>query len=115
MAKKIELKTVPVTIQRAEASDLDYAAHIATILQQPQGQGGVSMQDILTVGPVLEKANAAIKAKASHLILEDAEYLILMERLGTFQFGIVHQTIVEFIRDLQAAEPFEVGTTTGLA
>lgn len=108
MARKIELKTVPLTMPGAtEAQRFGYANQIVEMLRQPQGQQGVSMAEMLEVMPVLAKFQDIGDAKV--LILEDAHYDIVMARLATFRFPFVDQVIVTFIEDLKAAPEFEIG------
>lgn len=108
MAKKIDLKTIDMIIPGLpKPQPLGYANQLVTILREPVGQQGITMDDILDVAPLLKKVNEHLTKGT--LILEDGEYKTIMDRLSTFRFPFVDQAVVDFITDMQNAETVELG------
>lgn len=113
MARKIELKTVDFKDigkdGKGETPTFSYVSQLIEIVQSPIPGQGLSMDQVLRAGPILAKLKQQQEVEAREVIFEDAEFDIIMERMKTFRFGIVHPVVVQFINNIIDAPTVEVG------
>ncbi len=105
MARKIELKTVPLGEPGNDGETLDYRETLVTILRQPSGGQGIDYEEMGRRLKLIEKVQSAKK----HVVLEDAEWDQVVAAFKAFRFAQVLTGVVRMGDDLTAAEEVPIG------
>lgn len=90
------MKQIPllVVVQTDNASELNYAEAIRTVIRQPlDQQRGVSIEEMRKGIRILDKLDAS----TSYLELEDADWEHLKAKIEAMQWGMVDRHLLEFI------------------
>jgi len=97
--KKIELKT----INENGNVLLDYQTQIVQFLSTPLNpQAGANYDEMSKVLPLIDKVKNA--GDGHHLMVEDAEHALIVERAKAARFTINRQEIFDMLRDIINAE-----------
>jgi hypothetical protein len=85
-----------------EGGKVYYRAQIINLLRFPQGGGqGIDFVEVGKLMPLLAKVRAS--ADESDLLLEDAEYALVTDRLKAARWSAVSGSLMAFINDVIAA------------
>jgi hypothetical protein len=119
MARKLELKTIPVvppvtpngSLRNGadqSAETFSYAVMIQSLLRNAP-PGGLSFNDVVRSVEALRPIEEAIAAEAESVTLSEEQYRTLRGKLDQFQFVVADQVIVDFGMMIRNAP--EIGTT----
>ena len=109
MARKIELQTVNLQMRPGMVTEdgsppiLSYGQMIDTILRWAPPQKGLSLDEVTRAMEALAPVTAAVRERASEVVLTDEQYKTLIDKLAEFPFGIADEAIVQFGSTLRNA------------
>ncbi len=105
MARRIELKTVPLGEPGNDGETLDYRETLVSILRQPSGGQGIDYAEMGQRLKLIEQVQSA----GGDLALEDAEWQQVCAAFKAFRFAQVLPGVVRMGDDLMAAEEVPLG------
>ena len=95
------MKTIKLKVVEMDGRQFDYKEELKTVFRAPadpqRGADYEEMRRSMRVLDALDKANDT-------LVLEDADFTNLQERVKKARFVMVHPIIVQFIEDVTAEE-----------
>lgn len=108
MARKIPLKSVELsTFDQSSNGTVSYAELLLGVLRANQ-PGGFSADELLEVLAVADEVKAADSGGLEAVLLEDAQYAVLLDRVNKFRFAVAHEAVGQFIRDVRQAETVNI-------
>ncbi len=103
MARKIPLLKVDVSESGEDTDPLDYRDLMIQIVRSPTDpRAGAAIEEIrqsLLVLDALEEAE-----RQDHVVLEDAWWRTLRDKVKVFRFRFAHRTIADFVDAIENAE-----------
>ena len=101
MARNIPLRTV-----ETNAAKFDYRQQLIQFAAAPQGEGGMSAAEMFEAHPIVAKLQTHEGRDA--VILEEAEWRFLWERVESGKFPGYHDVWVNFIASVRDAETVKI-------
>ena len=101
MARKIPLRTV-----ERDAAKFDYRQQLIQFAAAPQGEGGMSAAEKFEAHPIVAKLQ--IHEGRDGVILEEAEWRFLWERVESGKFPGYHDVWINFIASVRDAETVKI-------
>lgn len=91
--KRVELRTVPITIL-GEESDFEYKAMLQVLLENPANpQQGAGIAEVRRCIKLLD----LLDTPGGEIVLEDADFQFLLERVRGTKFTHNNRAFVEFV------------------
>jgi hypothetical protein len=91
------MKEVPLKVVDIDTGALDYKKELIIIFRSPiDSKAGADIEEMRRSIRVLD----ALDRATDTLVLEDADYNYLKERVNRARFGMVHPAIVQFVDDM---------------
>tara|TARA_R110000737_G_scaffold189750_1_gene211653 strand:+ start:420 stop:758 length:339 start_codon:yes stop_codon:yes gene_type:complete len=90
-----------------------YVEMLTTILSTPLTVDGrhipITSEEVMKMYPILEKVGKAQLPDIGEtsMLLEDAEYEVIMKRVNAWSWGASIKEVYHFIKDMKEAEDFE--------
>jgi hypothetical protein len=105
MARKLELKDIGLANGGEEV--FSYGTMLRAMLRHGP-PGGITYDEICSRMDALKPIDAAIAAKADHVVLTEEQWQTVKDKLTKFPFGVADQLIVDF--GLMIRNAPEIGT-----
>jgi hypothetical protein len=108
--RDIELKELHLADGKSKFS---YAETILQALKNPRDpRSGMRGEEVLTVGPIFKKTQAAIDSGADVLRLEEAEYKEVAERCKLLPFIGYSEQVEQFLNDIASVKSYDPNDIT---
>ena len=101
MARKIPLEIIDV-----DGASFDYRQQLIQFAAAPRNEGGMSAAEMFEAQPIVAKLQA--HADKDAVILEEAEWRFLWERVEAGKFPGYHEVWVDFIAVVRDAETVKI-------
>lgn len=102
--RKIELKSVPVTsINLTPPMIIDYREQITEALRASP-VNGVDFAEMERVMPLIKK----VKDAGKHLLVEEAEFQIIVEKLKAVKFKVIIEEIYHMMSEILNVEEYSI-------
>lgn len=91
-----------------------YAAMLAVIVANPADRArGMQYEEMRQSVAISTRLDAARASSADHVLLEEADFHMLVKKVKAFPFAFAHAELLRFIDDVAAAESVEVAEKEG--